>query len=200
MNNNPTALMQNRINEATYGTAFVLSDFTDLADYEAVKKAIARMEKKGLIRRVCRGVYDKPKFSNLLQEYAVPNPDEVAHAIARNYNWIIAGTGNTALNQLGLSTQVPAKWSYISSGPYKKYSFGNITLEFNHRSDNQLRGMSNKTLLMIQAIKALGRDNLGDKEKQKLRNHFSGEERKEILKESRNTMSWIYSAIKEICE
>ena len=58
MNNNPTALMQNRINEATYGTAFVLSDFTDLADYEAVKKAIARMEKKGLIRRVCRGVYD----------------------------------------------------------------------------------------------------------------------------------------------
>ena len=54
MNNNPTALMQNRINEATYGTAFVLSDFTDLADYEAVKKAIARMEKKGLIRRVCR--------------------------------------------------------------------------------------------------------------------------------------------------
>ena len=198
MNNNPTALMQNRINEATYGTAFVLSDFTDLADYEAVKKAIARMEKKGLIRRVCRGVYDKPKFSNLLQEYAVPNPDEVAHAIARNYNWIIAGTGNTALNQLGLSTQVPAKWSYISSGPYKKYSFGNITLEFNHRSDNQLRGMSNKTLLMIQAIKALGRDNLGDKEKQKLRNHFSVEERKEILKESRNTMSWIYSAIKEI--
>ena len=60
--------------------------------------------------------------------------------------------------------------------------------------------MSNKTLLMIQAIKALGRDNLGDKEKQKLRNHFSVEERKEILKESRNTMSWIYSAIKEICE
>ena len=53
---------------------------------------------------------------------------------------------------------------------------------------------------MIQAIKALGRDNLGDKEKQKLRNHFSVEERKEILKESRNTMSWIYSAIKEICE
>ena len=85
MNNNPTALMQNRINEATYGTAFVLSDFTDLADYEAVKKAIARMEKKGLIRRVCRGVYDKPKFSNLLQEYASLVPTPLCMDCCRSY-------------------------------------------------------------------------------------------------------------------
>jgi hypothetical protein len=69
------------------------------------------------IRRVIRGVYDKPKYSTLLQEYSAPNPNEIADALARNYSWTIAPTGNTALNLLGLSTQVPANWSYISSGP-----------------------------------------------------------------------------------
>jgi hypothetical protein len=48
-----------------------------------------------------RGIYDKPRYSNLLQENAVPNPEEVAKAIARNYNWTIAPTGDAALNLLG---------------------------------------------------------------------------------------------------
>ena len=121
------SLITKRIDEAPFGSAFVTSDFTDLAEYETAKKTISRLEKKGTLRRVLRGVYDKPKFSSLLQEYADPIPDQIAHAIARNYNWTISASGNTALNQLGLSTQVPADWSYISSGPYKKYTFGNIT-------------------------------------------------------------------------
>ena len=79
-----STLMQDWIMNAPFGSAFVLSDFTDLAEYETVKKGIARLESKGYLRRVCRGGYDKPKFSSLLQEYAVPDPDAVAHAIARN--------------------------------------------------------------------------------------------------------------------
>ena len=37
------------------------------------------------------------------------------HALAHSYYW------NTALNLLGLSTQVTAVWSYISDEPYKTY-------------------------------------------------------------------------------
>ena len=194
-----STLMQDRIMNAPFGSAFVLSDFTDLAEYETVKKGIARLESKGYLRRVCRGVYDKPKFSSLLQEYAVPDPDAVAHAIARNYNWTIAASGNTALNQLGLSTQVPANWSYISTGPYKEYTVGNIRLEFKHRAASQLGGMSDKTLLLIQALQALGKGNVSDLDRQKLRERFSEEERAKILSESQHTISWIYSEIKAIC-
>ncbi len=190
----------NRISEAPFGSAFVTSDFTDLAEYETVKKTIARLEKKGMIRRVLRGVYDKPKFSALLQEYAAPIPDQIAHAIARNYNWIISASGNTALNQLGLSTQVPADWSYISSGPYKKYKYGNITLTFAHRSGSQMVGMSEKTLLLIQALKAIGQGNISDADMKRIRNRFSADEWQAILSESRHTISWIYEVIKEICK
>ncbi len=189
-----------RIENAPYGSVFVVSDFTDLAEYGTAKKTLSRLEKKGMLRRVVRGVYDRPRFSTLLQEYAAPNPDAIAHAIARNYNWAISATGNTALNQFGLSTQVPANWSYISSGPYKKYEIGNILLEFDHRSDSQMRGMSANTLLLIQALKALGPENVNEETIGLLRKRFSPKERAIILEESRRTINWIYSAIKEICK
>ena len=194
-----TSLIIQRIENAPYGSAFVASDFTDLAEYGTAKKALARLEKKGVLRRVIRGVYDRPRFSTLLQEYAAPNPDTIAHAIARNYNWTIFATGNTALNQLGLSTQVPANWSYISSGPYKKYEIGKILLAFDHRSDSQMSGMSANTLLLIQALKALGPENVNKETIDLLRKRFSPEERALILEESRRTINWIYSVIKEIC-
>ncbi len=189
-----------RIDETPFGSAFVISDFTDLAEYETVKKTITRLEKKGTLRRVLRGVYDKPKFSSLLQEYAVPIPDQIAHAIARNYNWTISASGNTALNQLGISTQVPADWSYISSGPYKEYTFGNVTLTFSHRSDRQMIGMSETTLLLIQALKAIGQDNVSDADIKQIRKRVSSGEYQTILSESRHTISWIYEMIKEICK
>ena len=194
-----TSLIAKRITESSFGSAFVTSDFTDLAEYETAKKIIARLEKKGLLRRVLRGVYDKPKFSSLLQEYAAPYPDQIAHAVARNYNWTISASGNTALNQLGLSTQVPADWSYISSGPYKKYAFGNVTLTFSHRSDSQLIGMSEKTLLLIQALKAIGQGNVSDADKKQIRNRFSSDECRTALSESSHTIRGIYEDIKEIC-
>ena len=194
------SLITKRIDEAPLGSAFVTSDFTDLAEYETAKKTISRLEKKGTLRRVLRGVYDKPKFSSLLQEYADPIPDQIAYAIARNYNWTISASGNTALNQLGLSTQVPADWSYISSGPYKKYTFGNITLTFSHRSNSQMIGMSEKTLLLIQALKAIGQGNVNDAEIKLIRKRLSSDECQNILSESRHTISWIYEVIKEICK
>ncbi len=194
------ARISERIDEAAFGSAFVTSDFTDIAEYETAKKTIARLEKKGTLRRVLRGVYDKPKFSPFLQEFAAPNPDQIAHAIARNYNWTISANGNTALNLLGLSAQVPADWAYISSGPYKKYRFGNITLTFSHRSDSQLIGMSENTILIIQALKAVGQDNVTQDDLNRIRKRFSSEECQTILSESRHTISWVYEAIKEICK
>ena len=121
--------MNNRIQEAPYGHAFVVSDFTDIMDYETAKKNIARIEKNGSLRRVIRGIYDRPSFSELLGEYAAPDLNEIALALARNYNWTIAPSGDTALNLLGLSTQVPAKWDYISTGPYRSYDIGKAQLQ-----------------------------------------------------------------------
>lgn len=192
--------MNKDIESMPYGSAFMLSDFTDDLDYENVKKNAQTLEKRGVIRRVLRGVYDKPKYSKAINEYAVPYPNEVAKAIARGLKWEIAPDGNAALNILSLSTQVPANWSYVSTGPYKKYNINNVTIEFNHRANKELVGMSENTKILIQALKAIGRDNINDDIITKLKKHYKRKEKQAILEESKNTTIWIRDVIKKICE
>jgi hypothetical protein len=190
--------MQNRIDKAAFGSAFIVSDFTDMMDYETAKKNLTRFEKEGMIRRVMRGVYDKPRYSNLLQENAVPNPEEVAKAIARNYNWTIAPTGDAALNLLGISTQVPSKWEYVSSGPYKEYNIEGAQISFLHRADSVIFGMSYKSALVVQTLKKVGRESTDDHIINNLRMVMTDEEIKTLEEDGRQSLPWIYSVIKQI--
>lgn len=64
------------------------------------------------------------------------------------------------MNLLGLSTQVTAVWSYISDGPYKTYEWNSTKLEFKHRTNKEITGLSYMTSLVIQALKTLGRSNV----------------------------------------
>lgn len=192
--------MQKRIEQVAYGSAFVVSDFTDIMDYGTAKRTLARLEENGTVRRVLRGVYDKPRYSSLLHEYASPDPDQIAQAIARNMNWTIAPSGNAALNILGLSTQVPANWCYISTGPYRSYQLETITIEFRHRADKTIAGMSYISATVIEALKAIGKDQVDDTVIYHLQKQLTEEQKELLLIESRQTTSWIYQIIKEICK
>ena len=127
-----------RIRVAEPESVFVSTDYVDLADVNTVRQCLSRMEQTGELQRIMRGVYYRPVFSQLLGEYEAPSPHHVAQALSRKFNWSIAPSGATALNLLGLSTQVPAKWSYISDGPYHKFNVGKLELEFKHRSNRAL--------------------------------------------------------------
>lgn len=96
---------------------------------------------------------------------------------------------------LSLSTQVTANWSYVSTGPYKKYNINNVTIEFNHRANKELVGMSENTKILIQALKAIGRDNINDDIITKLKKHYKRKEKQVILEESKNTTIWIRDVI-----
>ncbi len=100
---------------------------------------------------------------------------------------------------LGLSTQVPARWSFVSDGPYRSFSFGNITIEFKHCSAKEISGMSPKTALVIQAIKALGKEGIDERSLQRIRRNLSPEEKIALLEEAKRTTVWIYEAIKKVC-
>ena len=115
--------IQNRIGAAPDGTIFIVSDFADVADSETIRRNLNRLVQAGTLRRILKGVFEKPKYSKLLGEYVAADPDAVAKALARCYHWTIAPCGDTALNMLGLSTQVTAVWSYISDGPYKTHEW-----------------------------------------------------------------------------
>ena len=200
MRNINTEKLKKRIDELSSDAVFIANDFLETAKYETIRKALNRLSDEGKIRKILRGIYYRPRYSELLQEYEAPSPHQVALAIARKFNWNIAPSGVTALNMLGLSMQVSAKWSYISDGTYNSFEFGNITLEFKHRSNREITGMSYKTALIIQGIKALGKGNIADAEIEKIRVSLTKMEQQTLLKEAKPTMVWVYDIIRRICE
>ena len=132
------------------------------------------------------------------KEYVAADPDAVAKALARSYHWTIAPCGNTALNLLGLSTQVTAVWSYISDGPYKIYEWNSTRLEFKHRTNKEITGLSYMTILVIQALKTLGKMNVTSKTVQALQSRLSEEDKVAMLKEAAQSTDWVYNTIRQI--
>ena len=181
------------------GTVFLTSDFTDIATTTTVRKCLGRQVEEKNIRRIIAGVYEKPVYSELLKEYIPVNPDAVAYAIARSFHWTIAPCGDVALNKLRLSTQVPVVWSYISDGPYRKFSWDNITLSFKHRANREISFMSETTTLVVEALKTLGKERIDDDVIVSLRNRLPEEEKKKMLKEATGVSEWIYTVIKKVC-
>lgn len=188
-----------RIKAASSGSVFVASDFAAITDNAKLGVGLSRLEAEGIIVRIIRGVYYKPKFSKLLGENVAPSPDAVAHAIARNFGWTITPCGDTALNLLGLSTQVPSVWSYVSDGAYKEYVLGNTTIKFKRTTNKEISKLSAKTALIIQALKALGKDQIDNEVIEKLKTRTTATERKAMMKEAQYATAWIYEVIKQIC-
>ena len=103
------------------------------------------------------------------------------------------------MNRLGLSTQVPAVWTYVSDGPYKEYSYDGTTIKFKHTANREISKISPKTALVIQAIKTLGKGNIRNDTVEKIISETTPDERKIMLAEAQYATSWIYEIIKTVC-
>ena len=186
--------IMDRINKSDFG-AFTSYDFLDLANYKTISKSLELLEDEGNLRRARRGIYYKPRFNKVLGIECMPDLNDIAKAIARQYNWEIIPTGNYALNLVGISTQVPSKIIFISSGPYREYDVGSSKVIFKHSTTREIFSLRKNNLIAIQAIKELGKENI-DEDDIKLINRFLGDEdKKEILIGIRTT-SWIYETLR----
>ena len=91
-----------------------------------------------------------------------PPVGEIVKAIAKRDRAKILPTGNTAMNQLGLSTQVPMNSEYITSGSAREIKLGNRTIRLKRSVTKNFDYTGELMLLLVQAMKASGKDNLTD--------------------------------------
>jgi hypothetical protein len=182
------------------GWVFTKKDLSDCGGSMAVEKALLRLRQKGIIRLLLRGVYDYPRFSELFKEPASPEANQIAQAIARKFGWSIYPSGETALNLLGLSTQVPAKFIYFSDGPSKAYDWKGGKLSFVKRAIKETSSLSQKTALVVQALKALGQEHIDKEIIGKLSKKLSAKEKSVALREARYVTGWVYDAVKKVAE
>lgn len=191
--------IKNRIALYEDGDIFFTTDFKEIANLATIRKYLGRQVEEGTIRRVMDGVYEKPRYSKILDEFIPTDPEKVAYALAKKYHWTISPCGDVALNKLGLSTQVPAVWSYVSDGPYREFTWDNIILSFKHKTNREISFMSRISIMVIEAIKTLGKDNIDEKTIAILRSRLSREEKTVLLKDATDSASWIFDIVKKVC-
>jgi hypothetical protein len=189
-----------RIDRFGAGIAFSAKDFLDIASRTLIDVTLAKLTHSGKIRRIRRGLYDMPKVNPALGGELSPDIDEAAQAIARRQKWKIVPEGAWAANLLGLSTQVPAKIIYLTDGPSKEVSIGRRSISFKHARPKAMADLEGKLALVVQALRHLGKDGVGERAIETLRSSLSAPDKRKLVKVTRYGADWIYEIAKKIAE
>ena len=148
-----------RIENMHEGQILFISDFSDLNGNEkVVSRALSAEEKKGNIVRLAKGMYLRPKSTRFGIVY--PSVDEMVKAIAHRDKSKVQPCGMTALNMLGLSTQVPTKYTYLTSGSSRKLKLGDRLIELKRSVPKNFVFKTTLGALLMQALKSLGEKNI----------------------------------------
>lgn len=128
------------------------ADFADIGSRAAVDKALQRMVTSGQLRRIERGLYDKPAQNALTGKSTVPDYRAVIDAIARRdqVRWLIDGM--TAANTLGLTNAVPAKIEVLVDARLKSVTLGNQKIVFKHAAPSRLHWAGRPGMYLVQAL------------------------------------------------
>ena len=137
------------------------SDFLDLGSRDAVDKALQRRAKHGVLRRIDRGLYDRPRFNSLTRQPSPPDPAAVIEAVARRDQIRLLVDGMTAANDLGFTTAVPAKIVVHADARLRPIQLGQMIITFKPTAASKLTWAGRPAMRLVQALHWL-RDTASD--------------------------------------
>ena len=172
------------------GSILFVDDFLDFGNPESVKKALFRMEQKGLLIRLAHGIYLYPKTDKTLGVLS-PSAEEMAMAIAKRDKARIIPTGVQALNKLGLSTQIPLKVVFLTDGAARSIKIGKRTITFKKTSPKSLLAKGEISGLAIQALKSIGEHKIEKEILTRLLNFLKKEKKENIVHDAKLAPAWI---------
>lgn len=145
-----------RIKRMTKGRPFYRDVFTTAGSSSAVSKALSQMIRAGLLQRVARGIYMRPKWSQYIGQ-VYPSPLAVMGIITRANGEVVQIHGAEAVRRFGLSTQMQVLPTYYTSGYTREIKVGNAVIRLRHVSKERLQHAGTKVGLALTALYYLGR-------------------------------------------
>lgn len=136
------------------GTPLTAKGLLHLSNRAAVDQALSRLARRGKIFRVGRGVYARPITSRF--GVRAPLPEELVEQFATARGEAIVSSGAAAANALGLTTQVPVRAVYLTSGPSRHWSLGKQSIELRHAKRWELLRGNERVGQAVRALAWLG--------------------------------------------
>ena len=186
--------LEDKILSLKKGAIVFVSDFAEFGTAENVKKVLLRLEKKQLLVRLAHGIYLYPKIDKELG-ILYPSTESIAEAIAKRDKIRIIPTSIYALQQLGISTQIPMNVIYLTDGAPRKIKVGKRTITFKKTVPKNL-AIKNKILSnIVQGLKELGKENITDEVKQKINQALEKVPVKALKEEILNAPVWVRNEV-----
>lgn len=155
-----TKEIRNTIERNGPGRLYMVQDFADLNNDGLVTRALSRLENEGRLIRLAQGLYLYPARN----KYGIlfPTIEKIAYAIAEKDKARIIPSGLTALNRLGLSTQVATNAVYITDATARELAIGNRKIIFKRAAPRNFAYKSDLFPMVVAAMKELGKDGVTD--------------------------------------
>lgn len=128
------------------------ADFADLGGRAAIDKTLQRLAAAGELRRIDRGLYDRPRKNSLTGRPAVPDYRAVIRAVTRRDQARAVVDGMTAANDLGLTTAVPARIEVLVDARLKPIKLGNQEIHFKFAAPSRLYWADRPAMRVVQAL------------------------------------------------
>lgn len=142
------------------GTPLVAKELLHLGGRAAVDQVLSRLVRRGTLLRAGRGIYVLPVESRFGTR--APSAAKMAEGLANQRGETIASHGAAAANALGLTTQVPMRAVYLTSGPSRRLKLGAQTVELRHAPIWQLIFPGRAAGEVVRALAWLGPEKAGE--------------------------------------
>ena len=167
--------IRHEIESMPAGEPFLVSRFLPLGKRSSIDQAVSRLTKEGVILRVSRGVYVRPKPSRLFGQ-SLPPTEKIIRAVAQAHGETVEIHGAEAERRFGLSTQTMMKPVYLTSGPTRKVRIGKLQVELRHACSRKLAFAGRREGQALLALLSRGKEGVGEGEIELVRKQLSTEE------------------------
>jgi predicted transcriptional regulator of viral defense system len=187
------------IQRCARGSVFLPDTFAAFGSRAAIDKALQRLVKEGTLRRLSRGLYDKPAHDELFGTLW-PSVESVVKAVAGKDKLRTQPIGVYAANMLGLSEQVPAKVVLLTDGISRKLKAGPIEIRLQRTTPKQMAAAGRLSGLMIQAFKSMGMQHITPAHIERLRKNIPATERAKLMKDLALAPAWMRPLILQVAQ
>jgi hypothetical protein len=140
------------IDTAGPGHVWVPADFATLGSRDAIDKTLQRVVARGDLRRIDRGLYDRPALSKLTNRPSMPDYRAVVDALSRRDQTRLLVDGMTAANDLGLTDAVPARVTLYSDTRRRSIQLDKLVIGFKLAAASRLYWAGHPSMRVVQAL------------------------------------------------
>ena len=180
------------------GSVFTWKDFEAFASPAAIRQALSRLVRRGKIRRVARGIYDWPRTIASLNITVAPDVNAVVQAVARHDDAAIQPAGAQAANLLGLSTQVPARDAFCTTGPSHRIVLGKSVIQMRHAPNRLMAGATTGVGLVVGALAHIGPRDVDSDDIARLRQVLTPQDKQALRRVIPRTYRWMKPVLTQI--